>query len=208
MEIVRLADAPPYDPEQLVARPLLDGSRSNMRIIRLAPGQVLPPHTHGASDLMLYVVEGDGVLETDEEIVDFPAGSLAFYRGEEELRVATPGKPGSRSWRSWPRRSRPEPRVDGPLRYDRGMCRSIRTLHNFEPPATDEEIHSAALQYVRKISGTREPSRANREAFELAVATVTEATRTLVDSLVTAAPPRDREVEAAKAKARAAQRYA
>ena len=88
------------------------------------------------------------------------------------------------------------------------MCRSIRTLHNFEPPATDEEIHSAALQYVRKISGTRDPSRANQEAFDRAVATVTEATRTLVESLVTSAPPRDREVEAAKAKARAAQRYA
>lgn len=87
------------------------------------------------------------------------------------------------------------------------MCRSIRTLHNFEPPATDEEVGAAALQYVRKISGSRDPSRVNEEAFELAVATITEATRTLVDSLVTAAPPKDREEEAAKARQRAADRY-
>ena len=87
------------------------------------------------------------------------------------------------------------------------MCRSIRTLHNFEPPATDEEVEAAALQYVRKISGTRDPSRANTEAFEAAVQTITEATRTLVDSLVTAAPPKNREEEAAKARLRAADRY-
>lgn len=87
------------------------------------------------------------------------------------------------------------------------MCRSIRTLHNFEPPATDEEVAAAALQYVRKISGTRDPSRANTEAFDSAVQTITAATRTLVDSLVTAAPPKNREEEAAKARQRAADRY-
>lgn len=87
------------------------------------------------------------------------------------------------------------------------MCRSIRTLHNFDPPATDEEVHAAALQYVRKISGSPHPSRVNEEAFEAAVTTIFEATRTLVDSLVTAAPPKDREVEAAKARQRAADRY-
>lgn len=87
------------------------------------------------------------------------------------------------------------------------MCRNIRVLHNFAPPATDEEIHASALQYVRKISGTNRPSAANAEAFDAAVAAVTEATRTLLDRLVTKAPPRDREVEAAKARARAAERY-
>ena len=87
------------------------------------------------------------------------------------------------------------------------MCRSIRTLHNFEPPATDDEVSAAALQYVRKISGTREPSRVNEEAFAAAVATITAATRTLVDALVTAAPPKNREEEAAKARQRAADRY-
>ncbi|HLU32947.1 MAG TPA: DUF2277 domain-containing protein [Natronosporangium sp.] len=88
------------------------------------------------------------------------------------------------------------------------MCRNIRVLHNFAPPATDDEIRAAALQYVRKVSGTSKPSTANREAFETAVDAVAEATRTLLDRLVTKAPPRDREVEAAKARARAAQRYA
>jgi hypothetical protein len=88
------------------------------------------------------------------------------------------------------------------------MCRNIRTLHNFEPPATDEEIRSAALQYVRKISGSTKPSQANAEAFERAVDAVTEASAELLGSLVTSAPPKDREAEAAKAKARSAQRYA
>jgi hypothetical protein len=87
------------------------------------------------------------------------------------------------------------------------MCRNIRVLHNFDPPATDEEIHASALQYVRKISGTTKPSVANAEAFEAAVAAVSEATRTLLGTLVTKAPHRDREVEAAKARARAAERY-
>lgn len=87
------------------------------------------------------------------------------------------------------------------------MCRSIRTLHNYEPPATDEEVHAAALQYVRKISGSRTPSKVNTEAFERAVEVIESATRTLVDSLVTAAPPKNREAEVAKARQRAADRY-
>jgi hypothetical protein len=87
------------------------------------------------------------------------------------------------------------------------MCRNIRVLHNFEPPATEDEVHGAALQYVRKISGSASPSQANAEAFERAVAAVTAATRTLLEELVTAAPPKDREVEAAKARERAAVRY-
>jgi hypothetical protein len=87
------------------------------------------------------------------------------------------------------------------------MCRNIRVLHNFEPPVTADEVEAAALQYVRKVSGTTRPSAANEEAFGEAVRAVTAATRTLLDSLVTKAPPRDREVEAAKAKARAAERY-
>jgi hypothetical protein len=88
------------------------------------------------------------------------------------------------------------------------MCRNIRTLHNFEPPATEDEVRAAALQYVRKISGSTKPSAANAAAFERAVEAVTAASAQLLDSLVTAAPPKDREVEAAKARARAAQRYA
>jgi hypothetical protein len=87
------------------------------------------------------------------------------------------------------------------------MCRNIRVLNNFEPPATDDEIDAAALQYVRKVSGTTRPSAANQEAFDEAVRAVAEATRTLLERLVTNAPPRDREVEAAKARARAAERY-
>ena len=88
------------------------------------------------------------------------------------------------------------------------MCRNIRTLHNFEPPATPEEVHSAALQYVRKISGFTKPSAANAEAFERAVEEVAAVSARLLGELVTNAPPKDREVEAAKARARAAQRYA
>ena len=88
------------------------------------------------------------------------------------------------------------------------MCRNIRTLHNFEPPATADEVHDAALQYVRKISGSTKPSQANAEAFERAVEEVALATERLLDRLVTAAPPKDREVEAAKRRARAAERYA
>ena len=88
------------------------------------------------------------------------------------------------------------------------MCRNIRTLFNFEPPATDEEIRASALQFVRKLSGFARPSKANEAAFERAVEEVTEAARRLIDSLETASPPRDREVEATKARARAAERYA
>jgi hypothetical protein len=88
------------------------------------------------------------------------------------------------------------------------MCRNIRTLHNFQPPASTEEVHSAALQYVRKISGFSKPSAANAAAFERAVDEVAAASARLLGELVTSAPPKDREVEAAKARARAAQRYA
>jgi len=88
------------------------------------------------------------------------------------------------------------------------MCRNIRTLHNFEPPATEDEVRAAALQYVRKISGATTPSKANEAAFARAVEAVTEASRTLLAELVTSAPPKDREVEAAKARERARARYA
>ena len=88
------------------------------------------------------------------------------------------------------------------------MCRNIHTLFNFEPPATIEEVESAALQYVRKVSGFTKPSRANEEAFTRAVAEIADVTKRLVDVLTTAAPPRDREVEAARARARAAERFA
>ncbi|WP_447005620.1 DUF2277 domain-containing protein [Saccharothrix isguenensis] len=87
------------------------------------------------------------------------------------------------------------------------MCRNIRVLHNFEPPASEDEIRAAAVQYVRKVSGSTHPAAANQEAFDAAVEAVAEATRVLLESLVTKAPPRDREVEAAKAKERAAVRY-
>jgi hypothetical protein len=88
------------------------------------------------------------------------------------------------------------------------MCRNIRTLHNFEPPATDDEVRAAALQYVRKISGFTKPSQANAAAFERAVDEVAEISSRLLSELVTAAPPRDREVEAAKRRERSAQRFA
>jgi hypothetical protein len=88
------------------------------------------------------------------------------------------------------------------------MCRNIRTLYNFEPTATSDEVKAAALQYVRKISGFSKPSQANAEAFELAVDAVAAISQELLDALVTSAPPKDREVEAAKARARAAERFA
>ena len=88
------------------------------------------------------------------------------------------------------------------------MCRNIRTLFNFEPPASDEEVRDAALQYVRKISGFRKPSQANEEAFAHAVEAIAAASRELLDALETNAPPKDREEEAAKARARAAKRFA
>jgi len=92
--------------------------------------------------------------------------------------------------------------------YDRSMCRNIRTLYNFEPRASDDEVRAAAVQYVRKISGFTKPSQANAEAFQRAVDAVAAVSAQLLDQLVTNAPPKDREVEAAKARARAAQRYA
>lgn len=87
------------------------------------------------------------------------------------------------------------------------MCRNIRPLNNFEPPATDDEVHAAALQYVRKIAGTTKPSAANQEAFDAAVDEIAHISRHLIDALVTAAPPKNREAEAAKARARAQVRY-
>ena len=87
------------------------------------------------------------------------------------------------------------------------MCRNIRPLNNFVPPATDDEVRAAALQYVRKVSGTTKPSQANQEAFDAAVEEVAEVTARLLEALVTTAPPKDREVEAAKARARSAERY-
>ena len=87
------------------------------------------------------------------------------------------------------------------------MCRNIRTLHNYDPPATEEEIQASSLQYVRKISGSTKPSQANQEVFDRAVEEIADVTRRLLDGLVTSAPPKDREVEAAKARARAAERY-
>jgi hypothetical protein len=87
------------------------------------------------------------------------------------------------------------------------MCRNIRTLANFDPPATDEEVRASALQFVRKLSGATQPSRANEEAFNQAVEEITEAARRLIDSLHTSAPPRNREVEAQKARERAKARY-
>ena len=87
------------------------------------------------------------------------------------------------------------------------MCRNIRTLHNFEPPASRDEVQAAALQYVRKVSGSTKPSQANQAAFDLAIAEVTAATEKLLDHLTTTAPPKNREEEAAKARARAELRY-
>lgn len=88
------------------------------------------------------------------------------------------------------------------------MCRNIRTLHNFEPAATEDEIHASALQYVRKVSGATKPSQANAEAFEQAVEEIADVTARLLDHLVTNAPPKNREVEAAKAKVRSEKRFA
>lgn len=88
------------------------------------------------------------------------------------------------------------------------MCRSIKPLNNFEPPVTDDEVHAAALQFVRKISGTAKPAAVNEAAFAAAVAEISAASRALLDSLVTTAPPKNREVEALKARARAEARYA
>lgn len=95
MEIHSLADAPAYDDTTFVAVPFAEGVQSNARLIRLSPGQVLPPHRHGVSDLFLYAVEGQAVLGSDAGQVAFPGGTLAVLRGEEELRVANPGPTGA-----------------------------------------------------------------------------------------------------------------
>jgi len=94
VDIISLSNAPGYDDNRVIAEPLLEGSQSNVRIIRLSPGQALPPHRHGSSDLMLFAVEGEAVLETETGTVSFSAGSLAFYRGDEELRVSNQGLSG------------------------------------------------------------------------------------------------------------------
>jgi quercetin dioxygenase-like cupin family protein len=94
MKMTTLADAPAYDSEQFVAGPLLDGSQSNVRVIRLSPGQTLPPHTHSTSDLMIYIVEGTGTLTMDGNAVNFDAGSLAYFHGDEELRLSNTGTTG------------------------------------------------------------------------------------------------------------------
>jgi hypothetical protein len=87
------------------------------------------------------------------------------------------------------------------------MCRNIKILYNFQPPTTEDEVHAAAVQYVRKVSGMQKPSHANEAAFELAVQAIADVTQQLLDELVTQAPPRDREVEAQKRRARAAERF-
>ena len=94
MDIVTLSDAPGYDRDRVVAQPFLEGSQCNVRVIRLSPGQVLAPHTHGSSDLMVFAVEGEGTLDTGSSAVRFGAGSLAFDRGDEELRMANTGQTG------------------------------------------------------------------------------------------------------------------
>lgn len=94
MRMTTLADAPAYDRERFVAAPLLDGSQSNVRVIRLNTGQALPPHTHSTSDLMIYIVEGSGTLTLDGETVPFVTGSLAYFRGDEELRLSNTGTVG------------------------------------------------------------------------------------------------------------------
>lgn len=94
MKMISIADGPGYDEERFVAAGLLDGTQSNVRVIRLGPGQTLPPHTHAASDLMIYIVEGSGALEVEGATVAFVAGSLAFYRGDEELRLSNTGPTG------------------------------------------------------------------------------------------------------------------
>lgn len=110
MQLTRIADAPGYDTAAIVARPFLDGGQCNARIIRLSPSQALPPHTHGASDLMLYVVEGSGRLDTPDGPVDFDTGTLAHLRGDEELHVHNPGTTGLTLSPSSPHRFRPPER--------------------------------------------------------------------------------------------------
>ncbi len=94
MDIVKLSDTPGYDNNKFIAQPFIEGSQSNVRVIKLNPGQTLPPHRHASSDLMVFAVEGEGVLQTENGTIAFAAGSLAFYRGDEELRVANEGQVG------------------------------------------------------------------------------------------------------------------
>ena len=94
MHITSLDAASPYDLDRFVAEELIEGAQANVRVIRLAPGQALPPHTHGESDLMLFAVEGAGALETPDGTVGFPAGSVAHLRGSDELRIANEGEAG------------------------------------------------------------------------------------------------------------------
>ncbi len=94
MDITSLSDIPGYYSDRVVAQPFLEGSQSNVRVIQLSPGQALPPHANGASDLMIFSVEVEGTLDTDNGAVPFGAGSLAFYRGDEELRLANKGQTG------------------------------------------------------------------------------------------------------------------
>lgn len=94
MDLTSITTATPYDDQKLVAEVLLDGDQANVRVIRMAPGQVVPPHTHGPSELMLHVVEGEATLDTDDGPVAFPAGSLACFRQGEELRVRNEGSEG------------------------------------------------------------------------------------------------------------------
>lgn len=128
--------------------------------------------------------------------------------------TAIPGAPGLVAGRLGRRAMRPWARVwrdrgaTGTVHYTRCMCRNIRTLHNFEPPASETEIHGAAVQFVRKISGSTKPSRANAEVFDRAVEEVALATSRLLDGLVSSAPPKDRQLEAAKRRARAIERFA
>jgi hypothetical protein len=117
------------------------------------------------------------------------------------VQIAQPGCT-ARSWAKKSRDSRIRPA------YPLGMCRNIHTLHNFEPAATDDEVHAAALQFVRKISGSTKPSKANAEAFERAVEEIAHISRHLLEDLVASAPPKNREIEAEKAKARSAKRFA
>jgi hypothetical protein len=105
-------------------------------------------------------------------------------------------------------KARRTPRTNPGTQECKEMCRSIKTLYNFEPPATEEEMRAASLQFVRKLSGFNSPSKANQAAFERAVEAVTDAARELIGSLVTTADPRDREIEAARARARSASRFA
>src|SRR6478735_7329808 len=109
--------------------------------------------------------------------------------------------------RNWTRMIGPCQHPENPASRRCFVCRNIRNLYNFKPPATDEEILASSLQFVRKLSGSNRPSKANEEAFNRAIEAVAHAARDLIDSLVTTAPPRDREVEAAKARARSVARF-